>query len=267
MRAGQALRTAARALVRISSPIVETIFPCTCWATGVAITRDERGLCTEAREEIARGVAWPYCTRCGSTTGQFADHSKANPCVRCAVRNLGVRTIARAGTFDKPLSTLVKTLKFHNRPEIAPIVAPFLYQAITLRRLPVDALVPVPLHWRRKISRGYNQSEELARGVAALSGWPMANVLRRTKHTPEQSHAQSVPQRIENLRGAFGCPATQAVAGKHVWLVDDVCTTGATLHAAAMAFRDLPKEARPATINAAVLCVTDWTEIPKDDPG
>jgi ComF family protein len=218
------------------------------------------------RHTIARGLIWPYCTRCGATTGQFADHSKANPCVRCTVRNLGVKTIARTGTFDPPLSTLVKKLKFNNRPEIAPILAPFLYQAITLRGLPVDALVPVPLHWRRKISRGYNQSEELARSVAAISGWHVAHVLRRIKQTPEQSHAQSVPQRIENLRGAFGCSLTPALAGKNVWLIDDVCTTGATLHAAAMAFRQLPSDARPATINAAVVCVTDWTEVPNADP-
>ncbi len=257
-------RSMVRTLSRFSSPLVETLFPCTCWATGATITRDDLGLSPAVREEIAHGVAWPYCTRCGTTTGQYADHSKANPCTRCAVRNLGVRTIARAGTFDPPLATLVKQLKFNNRPEIAPLLAPFLYQAITLRGLPIDALIPVPLHWRRRIQRGYNQSEELARAVSSISGWPMHNILCRIKRTPEQSHAQSALQRIENMRGAFACRPGLSLAGKNLWLVDDVCTTGATLHAAAMAFRSLPKADRPASVNAAVICVTDWLEVPKD---
>ena len=260
------LRSTARALSRLSAPLVDLVYPATCWATGAAIAAAEGGLATEAREQIARGIAWPYCTRCGSTTGKFADHSPANPCPRCAVRNLGVRTIARAGTYDPPLSSLVRQLKFHKHPELAPILAPFLYQAITLRGSPVDVLIPVPLHWQRRISRGYNQSDELARALAAISGWPVARVLQRTKRTSEQSHALSVPQRVENLRGAFACQATAALAGKQVWLVDDVCTTGATLHAAAMAFRGLPRDRRPAGINAVVLCVTDWVEAPQGEP-
>ena len=259
-------RSTARALRRLSAPLVELVFPATCWATGAAIAAAEGGLATGVREQIARGILWPYCTLCGSTTGKFADHSKANPCPRCAVRNLGVRTIARVGTYELPLSALVRQLKFHHHPEVARIVAPFLYQAITLRGGPIDTLIPVPLHWQRKISRGYNQSEELARSLAAISDWPMADVLRRIKRTSEQSHGLSVPQRIENLRGAFACRPTAALGGKHVWLIDDVCTTGATLHAAAMAFRGLPRPQRPASINAAVLCVTDWTQVPKEEP-
>lgn len=260
------LRSTRRALSRLSAPLVDLVYPATCWATGAAIAAADGGLATEARAQIARGIAWPYCTRCGSTTGRFADHSQANPCPRCAVRNLGVRKIARAGTYDPPLSSLVGQLKFHNHPELAPLLAPFLYQAITLRGWTVDVLIPVPLHWQRRISRGYNQSEELARALAGISGWPVAGVLRRTKRTSAQSHALSVPQRVENLRGAFACQTTAALAGRHVWMVDDVCTTGATLHAAAMAFRALPREQRPASINAVVLCVTDWVEVPQDEP-
>ena len=53
-------------------------------------------------------------------------------------------------------------------------------------------MVPVPLHWRRRVSRGYNQSEELARAVAKISGWPMLNLWRGVRRTPERSHTQSV---------------------------------------------------------------------------
>jgi len=257
-------RAAIRTLTRWGSPVVECVFPCTCWATGTPIARADLGLSPDTRLAIARAIAWPYCTRCGSTTGPFTTHGAANPCPRCATRNLGVAHLARAGTFDPPLSILVKKLKFERHPEVAAVLAPFIYQAITLQQRAVDVLIPVPLHWRRKLARGYNQSEELARAVARLSHWPMHNVLRRIKRTPEQSHTQSRLQRIDNLRGAFACRPTTALAGKHVWLIDDVCTTGATLHAAAMAFRRLPKAHRPASINAGVACVTDWTPVPQE---
>jgi ComF family protein len=167
------------------------------------------------------------------------------------------------GIFDEPLVTLVHQLKFGRAWEVADVLAPFVYQAMVRvaeeTGVTVDRVVPVPLHWTRRAKRGFNQAEELARAVGKLAGWEMADVLWRKRRTAEQAMTASPAERRENMRGAFGCRAEagRRVGGKHVWLLDDVSTTGATLCAAANALRKLPSPERPASINAAVVCVTD----------
>jgi ComF family protein len=248
---------------RLASPLTDLIFPPQCWATRVPIAAEDLGLASEARLQIARAIALPYCRRCGMTTGPHTAHARGQPCLNCARRNLGVASIARVGTFDPPLSDLVRQFKFHRRWELAALLAPFLVQAINLQtaahNLPVTTLVPVPLHWRRRMQRGFDQAEELARAAGALAGVRVARALRRIRATHEQSLTQSAAQRAENLRRAF-VPRKVDLAGAHVWLIDDVCTTGATLHAAVQALRSLPRGQRPAAVYAGVLCVTDHAD-------
>jgi ComF family protein len=246
---------------RVLVPVIETLLPSRCWATDVAITSADGGLSKAAREAIALGLETRYCARCGMGTGPHTRHDRANPCVNCAKRKLGVTTIARAGVFSPPLSELVKIHKFAKRWELAELLAPFVVQAIEKQAaeygLKVDLLVPIPLHWRREFSRGFNQAEEIARAMRKLKGWPMAKGVRRVRGGKQQSLTQSAEQRHENMSEAFAAKASEKLAGKHVWLIDDVCTTGATIHAAALALKRLPKELRPARIHAAVVCVTD----------
>jgi ComF family protein len=93
----------------------------------------------------------------------------------------------------------------------------------------VDAMVPVPLHPRRLRARGFNQAVELAR--AAGSRLPLwVDVLRRRRDTPSLGHL-SPEERRSLVADAFGVPACRAVKGKHLLLVDDVMTTGATASA------------------------------------
>jgi ComF family protein len=98
-----------------------------------------------------------------------------------------------------------------------------------------DVLVPVPLHWRRRFRRGYNQSTALAHGLSARLHLPvLTSCLRRIRHTPFQTH-QSVTGRRDNVRNAFQ-PLVR-LPEKAVLLIDDVLTTGATAHEAAKALR------------------------------
>jgi ComF family protein len=254
------------------SPVLDVVLPPACAARGAGDV--VLNLSSEAREQIAALVLVPYCWHCGLSVGPYESHDRNHVCARCGTRDVGVNWIARVGTFSEPLVTLVHRLKFSRAWEMGPILAPFLYQALLrvseATKTPVDLLVPVPLHWRRQMQRGFNQSDELAREVAALAGWRVAAVLRRTRATRAQARLDSPDQRRENLRGAFSCRREgptlfgawrpHPVAGKHVWLMDDVSTTGATLHAAASALRRLGRNSRPASINAAVVCVTDREE-------
>ncbi len=104
-----------------------------------------------------------------------------------------------------------------------------------------DLVVPVPLHWRRFLRRGYNQAAVIARPVAAELDLPVASVLRRRRATPAQSRLRRAERR-SNLRDAFSLrrlafTAGVSCIGRRVLLVDDVVTTGTTLETAATELR------------------------------
>lgn len=92
----------------------------------------------------------------------------------------------------------------------------------------VDLILPIPLHWTKKWKRGYNQSEMIAKGISSATGIPVDTRLRaRRPHRTQTS--LSAEQRMLNTRGIFEIRDTSGLDGKHILLVDDVCTTGATL--------------------------------------
>jgi ComF family protein len=108
---------------------------------------------------------------------------------------------------------------------------------IRLRELGAEVVVPIPLHWWRRWTRGYNQSEALARSLAAGLRLPFfPHVLRRIRNTPHQTE-QTPSARRDNVRNAFVARTVAHVARKTVLLVDDVLTTGATASDAARALR------------------------------
>lgn len=97
----------------------------------------------------------------------------------------------------------------------------------------MDVIVPVPLSRRRIRRRGYNQSLMLARGISAVMGIPVnTGLLRRTVDNPSQTH-RTRTERIDNVTGIFRAAAVERIRGRHILLVDDVVTTGATLTACA----------------------------------
>ena len=97
----------------------------------------------------------------------------------------------------------------------------------------IECIVPVPLHWQRRWKRGYNQSEQLARGIAEVTGLPLLNKhIRRIRNNPTQTH-KTAEERFENVKYLFHL--RRPIPYSHVLLVDDVLTTGATLMSCAEA--------------------------------
>jgi ComF family protein len=136
-------------------------------------------------------------------------------------------------SYTPAVSRIIKDMKYSDRPGLAQVLAPFLALALSSIGLAAPVLVPVPLHAAKRRERGYNQSELLADGVARLTGLEVVRgSLRRVRNTTAQAGLEG-ERRLLNMKRAFR--AANAPAGRHVVLIDDVLTTGATLSECASA--------------------------------
>ncbi len=168
----------------------------------------------------------------------------AAPCGRCQHSPPPFQRCVAAVDYAFPWDRLVARFKFQQQAELAGLLAGVLHNALQqsqdsqpLQAAPVAAVLPVPLSEARLAERGYNQAWELARRLAARQGLPAhADWLLRLRDTPHQVGLQR-QARERNLRDALWVPpaAAAALAGRHLALVDDVMTTGATVTAATQA--------------------------------
>jgi ComF family protein len=145
---------------------------------------------------------------------------------------------ARAAVrYDEVARTLVHAFKYGDRLDLAPTMGRWMARAGHELLAEADMIVPVPLHWRRRWARRFNQSAALAKIVADISGVPVNHaVLKRTKATPQQV-GLSRSERTLNVQGAFKVPSDgkAAVTHRRILLMDDVLTSGSTVDACARA--------------------------------
>lgn len=131
---------------------------------------------------------------------------------------------------------LIHELKYNNKPKLGEYIGNM--YGNQLKESPVfpkiDYVIPVPLHPMKKHQRGYNQSEAIAKGLSESLQIPVdTTTLIRTKYTKTQTR-KSRANRMENVGSAFGVNPSEKLEGKHILLIDDVLTTGATLEACAL---------------------------------
>lgn len=169
----------------------------------------------------------PTCPRCSVPS------PGARICRQCAARPSPVRAVLAAYPFAGPLRAAILAFKYRGRTRLLPFLSAALAAPLATRPLEVDLVVPVPLSPARLRTRGFNQAELLAQPLATAHGWTLAPAaLLRARDTPQQTRLPARERRA-NVAGAFAVAEPAAVQGRRVLLVDDVCTTGATLEACA----------------------------------
>lgn len=144
-------------------------------------------------------------------------------------------------SYEAPLDAVIQALKFRRLDYLGRHLGEEMAARWGEALAGTDLVVPVPLHWRRRLTRGYNQAERIARALADRLGVPLAPVLVRRRGTPPQT-SLGREERKANLRRAFrvrrGGRNQERIQGRRIVLVDDVTTTGATLEAAASVLED-----------------------------
>ncbi len=225
---GWAIASAARACVRGLGGLV---LPGVCAGCGAA-EPTAGGLCDACGLELLSLASLRYCPRCGSTLGPGIPE-RDDGCGACPAPLPRFARVVRLGPYAGPLRTAVRDLKYHRMEALRRRLGRLLAEAVAARLdAPADRVAPVPMHWRRRMLRGYDHARTLGREVARGLGLPLEDVLARARHTAPQVRL-SRTQRLANVRGAFKPRRGADVAGLRIVLVDDVTTTGATASEAA----------------------------------
>lgn len=166
------------------------------------------------------------CRKCRLCATPLPEHQAGNEllCGRCQRRPPPWERLQVIGDYQIPYSLLIPRLKYSGQILLAPLLARLLADHLEGDD-PPEAIIPVPLHWWRQSWRGFNQAEEIGTALGELTGIPCdTRLLRRIRATPQQTRL-SAGQRRRNLRGAFQIAPHHY---RHVALLDDVVTTGAT---------------------------------------
>lgn len=212
--------------------LLDLVFPPRCAGCGTRGTV----LCTACLASIAP----PDTRRCAGCQRPLAAPAVVGLCAPCAAAGTApLSGLLVAARYDGAARQAIWALKYHGQRRLAAPLGDLLACAAAALPASPDLVAPVPLHLRRQRRRGYNQAELLARRCASNLKLRMrADLLQRVRETPPQVGLGAVARR-ENVAGAFTVAPGLApvVAGRQVLLIDDVCTTGATLSAAAQTLR------------------------------
>ena len=217
---------------RILLPLVRLVWPDACVGCGTAETT-QGGFCPTCSRTLLALAGLRWCRLCGSTMGAgLKDEDRCPSCPDVAFR---FAQTVRVAPYAEPLAPAIRRMKYDSaRGAGASHLASLLAEAVAARcaDVPLEVVIGIPMHWRRRLARGANHSEALAAVVARRLGLPVGNELRRVRNTPPQARMPA-SERARNVRGAFCVGGGASLEGAAVLLVDDILTTGATANEAA----------------------------------
>ena len=221
---------------RLCCGLFQLVFPDDCRVCGEPLREVSRiPVCGRCLKEPEPFVAEFFCAACRTP---FLNRSPLDETGRCAVCRLGLAgydAVYAYGSYEGALRKLIHLLKYGGVQPLARPLGDYLARALPSAQA-FDLVTPMPLHWRRRWERGFNQAELLAREIARRWRAPFDSVARRVRFTAPQAGLTHAQRRL-NVRGAFTVKRGVRLDGLRVLLVDDVLTTGASAGACARALK------------------------------
>ncbi len=204
---------------KIINEILQTLYPddIKCIVCGAEIHPNRYGLCNKCSLDINGN----FCVRCGRHKVGMGDY-----CGECSEMSLSFDEARSSVVYDGDAKDLIRRLKYGSAKYLVRPICEYLLDTLLAADWDFDCFTYVPMYFKRKKKRGYNQSELLAEELASKTTKPCFGLLEKTVNTPNQARLNR-DERIKNLDGSFS-PLTQSP--KHVVLIDDVMTTGSTLN-------------------------------------
>jgi len=198
---------------------IARLLPARCLICGMDAKLGQ-GLCADCTVELPLIThPCPFCALPLPT-------SEALACGDCLQRPPPYRQCVSALLYQPPASHLIAAFKFRSQLPVARLLSDLLRQQIG-QSPQVDVILPVPLHWRRRWQRGFNQAETIADELSRQLHIPVQTRWLQRRHATPSQHLLNATQRAKNLRGAFALK--HSVQGLRIALVDDVVTTGSTV--------------------------------------
>ncbi|MGM9827894.1 MAG: ComF family protein [Muribaculaceae bacterium] len=216
-------------ILRLLASVADIAAPRTCLLCDRALTMDENAICLS----------------CLATLPRTFYHLDPNNSIALAMVHHRRMTRAACWLFynhNSRVSDLIHSIKYHDMPDVGRVMGRMFADELKDANFfdGVDALVPVPLHWLKRYRRHYNQSTVIARGIAEVTGIPIADALVARAHSA-QARLDGERRRKNVTPDTFSVRHPEMIDGKNIVIVDDVTTTGTTLNCIATAIlRDCP---------------------------
>lgn len=233
-------------VMSIWADILDFFFPRQCCMCGNRLSRQEHSICYSCLIHL------PY------TDYHTVEHSALEK------QFWGLFPIEKAVAMfhhdGEKTRNIIYNIKYYGHPNVGTYLASLYAETLKESHFfdDIDAIIPLPLHWKRQIKRGYNQSHYIAEGIQKATGLPIYNnVVKRVLNNPSQTHL-TAQQRLENVKDIFLLKHPEKIADKHLLLVDDVTTTGATLTSCAKELAKAPN----VKISILTLAVAARTSVP-----
>lgn len=218
----------------------QLLWPAVCAGCGESVCETDKTLCKDCWGELMSCAGGDYCPRCGKDVSRYGMVGGA--CPDCQGKEIHFDEIARSGVYGEALSKMILAFK-KGRTELDSMLGFLANSALQGGGFAgeIELFVPVPLHWSRRLFRGYNQSLVLAKKLKH----PTAKIntgLVRIRYTKFQTSFDDpktiMAKRAANVAGAFAVRRGHRFAGRSVCLVDDIKTSGATLNECAKTLKD-----------------------------